>query len=105
MLEAGEGRPLDLTVVAKGLGTVKGQVLARVAGGPDETRPGATVKIDSGSYKGNTLADAVFPATAGAGPRPPPGRPPAPVPYDGEPVDLDVYLRDSGRVTGRVVRS
>ena len=117
MLEAGEGTPLDLTVVAKGLGTVKGQVLARVAGGPDETRPGATVKIDSGSYKGNTLADAVghyefggvpegpFTVTASVGTQALTGSASDSVTYDGEPVDLDVYLRDSGRVTGRVVRS
>ena len=115
-LEAGD-TPLELTVVAKGLGTVRGQVLARVAGGPDEIRPGATVKIQAGSYKGTTLADAggqyefggvpegSFTVTASVGSQALIGSASGSITVDGETVPLNVYLRDSGRVTGRVLRS
>ncbi len=116
-LEASELTPLDLTVIAKGLGSVRGRVLARVAGGPDEPRPGATVKIAAGSYEGHTLADAAggyefagvpegaFTVTASVGTHALVGSATGAITADGEALPLDVYLRDSGRVTGRVLRS
>jgi len=109
--------PLDLRVIAKGLGLVRGKVLARVPGGPDEIRPGATVKIQAGSYKGSTLADAegtyefggvpegALTVTASIGAQALSGSASGAITEDAQVLPLDVYLRDAGSVTGRVLRS
>ena len=117
VLEAESVTPLDLTVIAKGLGTVKGQVFARLAGGGEELRPGASVKLESGNYRGSTLADAeakyefggvpegALTVTASIGAQALSGSASGSITTDGQVLPLDVYLRDAGSVSGHVLRA
>lgn len=111
------GGTLELPVIAKGLGRVTGEVRARLAGGGEETRPGASVRIEAGSYKGSTLADASggyefggvpegpVTVTASVGTQALTGSASGSILEDGQALELHVYLRDAGSVSGRVLRS
>ena len=108
---------LELPVIAKGLGKVTGEVRARLAGDDYEVRPGASVKIEAGSYKGATLADASghyefagvpegpVTVTASVGTQALMGSATGSILEDGQTLELHVYLRDAGHVSGHVFRS
>ncbi len=103
---------LTLNVTAEGLDTIQGLVTSN--GAP---QPGASVTVVSGKFQATTLADStgnylmngvpegVVVATASLGSGFLTGTASAPVSGDGNTLILNVSLRNSGSVTGKVVQA
>lgn len=108
---ATEGETLELNVVAQGLGSVKGLITSN--GAP---QPGAHVDVDSGTFHARATADASgnylmegvpegrVVVTASIGGNFLSGTASATLAGEGAVLTLDVALRDSGTVTGVVLR-
>jgi hypothetical protein len=107
-----QGQVLSLNVKAQGLDTVQGLVTSN-----GSAQPGASVTIASNNFQATTLADAngmylmngvpegVVTATASLGGGFLSGTATSPVNGDGTTLTLNVTLRSSGTVTGKVVQA
>jgi hypothetical protein len=107
-----QGQVVDLKIRAQGLGTVEGRVLSN--GAPIA---GAEVRLSAGSFRANTTSDAAgryrvtgvpegqIAVTADLGRDFLSGTASGNLVGDGSTLILDVPLRGSGKVTGRVVKA